>query len=237
MKIVKTNLYMLKDEPVPVVLESISLSGTQQTTFRLGDTFSSEGLVVTANYSNGTSNDVTSACTISEPDMSTTGVKDVNVSYTDGDVTKTASYQINVVPAETPVLFESISLSGDYKTEFKVGDTFTSEGLVVTAHYDGKDDEEVTGFEVDSSAVNMNEVGIYTVTVSYTVEEVTNSATYQVTVTEEETPVDPGSSEEPEAPETPKKKGCGGSLLTASIVIPTLLGLSTLVLIKKRKEK
>ena len=235
-----TNLFMLKDEPVPVVLDSISLSGTQQTTFRLGDTFSSEGLVVTANYSNGTSKDVTSASTISEPDMSTTGVKDVNVSYTDGDVTKTASYQINVVPAETPVLFESISLSGDYKTEFKVGDTFTSEGLVVTAHYDGKDDEEVTGFEVDSTAVNMNEAGIYTVTVSYTVEEVTNSATYQVTVTEEETPVDPGSSEEPEtpeAPETPKKKGCGGSLLAASIAIPTLLGLGTLVLIKKRKEK
>jgi len=44
-------------------------------------------------------------------------------------------------------------------------------------------------------------------------------------------------SSEPVTPDTPKKKGCGGSLLAASIAIPTLLGLSTLVLIKKRKEK
>ena len=248
----KTNIFILHDDPVPVVLESISLSGTYQTTFRVGDTFSYDGLVVVANYSNETSKEVTSGFTVSTPDLSEVGTKDVEVSYTDAGVTKTTTYQISVVPAETPVLFKSISLSGTYQTEFEVGDAFSYEGLVVTAHYDGKDDEVVTGYIVDSSEVNMDEAGIYTVNVSYTDGEVTNSASYQVTVkAKEEPPVDTSESEpidvsesEPESPsdssseqQPAKKKGCGGSIAATSIIL-SLLAVSGVALIasKKRKE-
>lgn len=85
----------------PVVLDSITLSGTYPTTFEVGDTFSYEGLVVTAHYSDLTSAAVT-GFTVSSPDMSTAGTKTITVSYTEGGVTKTATYQITVSEKELP---------------------------------------------------------------------------------------------------------------------------------------
>lgn len=77
-------------------LSSISLDTTNVTkTFTTGDTFSSTGLVTTAHYSDETSKTVTPT-SISTPDMSTSGQKTVTVSYTEGGVTKTATYYIQV---------------------------------------------------------------------------------------------------------------------------------------------
>lgn len=45
-----------------------------------------------------------------------------------------------------------------------------------------------------------------------------------------------GDSSEPVTPDKPKKKGCGGSIIAASILVPSLLGLGAFLLIK-RKEK
>lgn len=78
----------------PVTLESISVSG-QKTSFTVGDTFSFGG-VVTANYSNGSSADVTSSASFTGYDMSSTGSQTVTVSYIEGSVTKTTTYAINV---------------------------------------------------------------------------------------------------------------------------------------------
>lgn len=77
-------------------LSSISLSGDYPTAFYTGDTFSHEGMTVTATYSDASTEDVTSKATFSDCDMSTTGVKTVTVSYTEGSVTKTATYDITV---------------------------------------------------------------------------------------------------------------------------------------------
>ena len=137
-----------------------------------------------------------------------------------------------------PVVLESISLSGTHQTEFVVGDTFSYEGLVVTAHYSDDTSLAVGGFAVDSSSVNMAAVGTYTVTVSYTESTVTKTASYQVTVSE--APVDPEEpTSESETPSEPsKKKGCGGSIIATSAVLSviSLAGLGLLIL-KKRKEK
>lgn len=69
--------------------------------FVTGDTFTSEGLVVTANYSNCNDKNKTSKSVVTAPDMSSAGTKDVKVSYTEGDVTKEASYQITVTDPVT----------------------------------------------------------------------------------------------------------------------------------------
>ena len=78
------------------ILTGLTLSGTYPTTFNVGDTFSHEGMTVTATYDDETTEDVTSSATFSEPDMTTAGTKTVTVSYTEGDVTKTATYNITV---------------------------------------------------------------------------------------------------------------------------------------------
>ena len=104
--------YSCNSELEPV-LNEIVLSGSYQTEFSVGDSFSSSGLVVTANYLyGGESQVVTSEAVITPPDMSTAGSnKTVEVSYTEGGVTKTASYYINVNEA-------AAGLTGTYSSGY-----------------------------------------------------------------------------------------------------------------------
>jgi len=82
-------------------LSSIELITTGvKTTFVTNETFTSEGLVVTANYSNCSSKAVIPN-SISTPDMSSAGDKTVTVSYTEGGETKTNTYQITIVAPYT----------------------------------------------------------------------------------------------------------------------------------------
>ena len=83
--------------PPAATLESIAVSG-QQTVFTVGDTFAFDGKV-TATYSDGTTKDVTASAKVSTPDLSAAGTKEVTVSYTENDVTKTTKYNITVKTA------------------------------------------------------------------------------------------------------------------------------------------
>lgn len=80
-------------------LVSIALSGTYPTSFEQNDSFSHDGMVVTATYENASTQNVTALAEWSEPNMSTTGSKTVTVTYTEGAITKTASYSITVSAA------------------------------------------------------------------------------------------------------------------------------------------
>lgn len=66
---------------VTKTLTSISLSGTYPTTFYVDDTFSHEGIVVTASFDDNSTADVTQNASFSVPDMSSTGTKTVTVNY------------------------------------------------------------------------------------------------------------------------------------------------------------
>jgi beta-lactamase superfamily II metal-dependent hydrolase len=87
------------------VLSSISASGMTKTSYTVGDTLDTTGLVVTANYSDGTSSAVTgyttdptngTALTVSNTSMT--------VSYTEGGLTKTDSVALTVNPVSTKTL-------------------------------------------------------------------------------------------------------------------------------------
>lgn len=85
-------------------LASIALSGDYPTSFFVGNAFSHEGMTVTATYEDETTKDVTSKAQFSGYDMATvSSSQEVTVSYTEGEVTKTASYQIevNAIPTHT----------------------------------------------------------------------------------------------------------------------------------------
>ena len=169
---------IIKGTPaVSKTLSSISLSGTYPTTFKVGDTFSHEGMIVTANYDDNTSEDVTAYATFEGYDMSTAGEQEVTVSYTKGEVTKTATYDITV----ENVLLTGITLSGDYPTTFTVGDAFSHEGMTVTANYNDNTSEDVTA-DATFNGYDMSTAGDQEVTVSYTKGEVTKTAAYNITV-------------------------------------------------------
>lgn len=76
-------------------LESIAITTpATKTKFNTGDTFSSDGLVVTATFSDASSSVIVPV--VETPDLSSVGTKTVNVSYTFKEVTKSTSYDIVV---------------------------------------------------------------------------------------------------------------------------------------------
>ena len=81
------------------VLVSITISG-QITSIDRGSEFVFGG-TVTANYSNGTTADVTSSATLSGYDMSNSGTYTVTVSYTENEITVNATYELTVNKAWT----------------------------------------------------------------------------------------------------------------------------------------
>ena len=151
---------------------AVDVSGATNV-FHVGDTFTHEGVVVTAIYEDESTKNVTANATYSTPDMTTAGTKEVTVSYTENNVEKTTSYNVEV---KAPT---SITLSGTYPTEFNQGDAFSHEGLIVTANYDGVTPKDVTE-EVTFSTPDMTTIGTKAVTVTYG----TLTATYNITVTE-----------------------------------------------------
>ena len=84
-------------------LASIAVTG-QKTEFMVGDTFTYDTAVVTATYSDNSTKNVTASATFSSPDMTTAGTKPVTVTYSEGSVTQTATYNITVsAPAANTV--------------------------------------------------------------------------------------------------------------------------------------
>ena len=82
-------------------LTSIAISAeASKKTYLVDETFSSEGLEITASFSNA-ADAVVTPTSISSPDMSTAGVKTITISYTEGANTETTSYDITVKDAYT----------------------------------------------------------------------------------------------------------------------------------------
>ena len=163
------------------ILKSISLSGSYKKTFYVGEEFSYEGLIVTAHYDYKEDQQVTDFEVIA-PSMSNPTMRRVIVRYTEGTKTVEKYYFISIIALPIVATLESITLSGKVRTLFRVGQTFSYQGLVVTAHYSDSTSKQVTNFTVESSKVDMSEPGIYPVAVGYTENGVTVYARYEVEV-------------------------------------------------------
>ncbi|MBQ3497744.1 MAG: bacterial Ig-like domain-containing protein [Clostridia bacterium] len=84
------------DAPATKTLSGITVSSLpDKQTYSVGEDFDSTGLVVKANYSDGTSKTVTDY-TLDSFDSTTEGTKTVTVSYTEGGVTKTCTFDVTV---------------------------------------------------------------------------------------------------------------------------------------------
>lgn len=170
-------------DETPAVLQSIVLNiDNVKTEYERGELFVYKGLVVTAKYSKGEDKVVTGKAKVDSSAFNNKadGKYTIIVSYTEGEITKTANYEVTVnVPSLT-----SIELNTDsVKKVFYNNDEFNADGLVVTAKYDKAADSNVTAEAViDSSEFDNTRAGTYTVSVSYTYNGVTKTANYDVTV-------------------------------------------------------
>ena len=93
-------------EPEPKTLVSIAVDG-QTTTYTVGNTFEFDG-TVTATYDDESTATVTPT-SVSEPDMTTVGTKEITVSYTEGEVTAETKYTITVNEAPAGPIVATIA--------------------------------------------------------------------------------------------------------------------------------
>lgn len=146
-----------------------------KTTYVSGETFNPAGMVVTATYSNGATLKAT-GYSFSPDTALTDGTTSVTIEYTEGGVTKTAEQAITVVHRLTKIEITAQPT----KTTYEYGDSFQSAGMVVKATYSDGATANVTGYSC--SPTLLSTVGTQTITVSYTENGVTKTATTSVTV-------------------------------------------------------
>lgn len=158
-------------------LTGIALSGSYKKTFEYGNELDTTGLVVTASYSNGTSENVTALVTFSGYSATTLGEQTITVSYTEG-ATKTATYKVTVVD-----YLDYIEVTGNKKTDYKYGDSFSKENIVVIAHMKSGATKDVTN-SAQFSGYNGTSLSTQEITVKYTEGDHTAIAKYNVTVTD-----------------------------------------------------
>ena len=182
--------------------DSISVTGPDTTEYDLGDDLDLTGLVVTANYSDGSSREISSdAYTVSGYDADTAGKQEITVAYAG----KTDTFTVTVkeesgTDPQEPVLERIEVTTLPDKTEYKVGEELDLTGMVVTAYYSNHESEAVTDYTVegfDSSAAGGVEL---------TVRYGDKTTVFTVNVTEEST--EPGG-EDPSQPggENPSQPG------------------------------
>lgn len=107
--------------PAPVVTSAPTVtslyvsSKPNKTSYYAGDSFSTAGLKVIAEYSDGSSKDVTSSVIISTPDMYSNGNQTVNVTYTENGKRKDTSFNISISTPSISLSYTELSLNvGEY---------------------------------------------------------------------------------------------------------------------------
>ena len=161
---------------ITVKVECIGISVTTaptKTSYYIGDTFSNAGMIVAATYTDGSTKAVTGYTYPTTALASNTS--SVTISYVENGKTFTA-----VVPITVTAKYTGLSVTTNpTKTSYYVGDTFNPAGMVVKASYNDGSTKTVTGYTYSTSPFT---AGVTSVTISYTENGITYTATVSVTV-------------------------------------------------------
>ncbi len=157
-------------EAASKTLSSITLGGTYDTEFTVGDTFNHTGMTVTAHYSDSSTATVTGSATWSSPDMSSAGNKTVTVSYTESGTTKTADYSITVSAPSTSYITPAKNSTNGYTGQneslsFTYGNLTSS--LSVTSSNTSVVTVNTPSASAGSGTVQINFVGAGSTTVKF----------------------------------------------------------------------
>ena len=133
-----------------------------KTTYNVGDPFDAAGMVVTATYSDESTAEVTGYTTDAATVLATAGEnKNVTVSYTEGEVTRTATFKVTVNASLITVLSASVlknvgaltASNGSYTEEFsnKTVDGITLNGANISIN--AKNTPQISGAKTDSQKI------------------------------------------------------------------------------------
>ena len=167
-------------------LERIEVTAPEKTEYYQYESPDRSGMVITAYYSDGSVADIPSyKCQIEGFDTNEIGTKTVTVTYEENTFVASDDFEITVI--ERPNTVDRVEFNVDeVKKEFYVGQTFESKGLKCTVYYVDGTEADISNLErVDSSMVNMNYPGNYSVYAYVILEDHTYPYEYPVTVLED----------------------------------------------------
>jgi hypothetical protein len=168
-----------------VIFTGITLNtDTVTKAYTQGETLNLASLAVTANYSDGSSAAVTNytANPANGATLTATGDITVTITYTEGGVTQNGTFTVTV--SAPPVIFTGITLNtNSVKKFYNQNDTLNLAGLTVTANYSDNTSKTVTGYTASpADGADLTTAGFTPVTVTYTEDGVTRTATFTVSV-------------------------------------------------------
>lgn len=176
-------------ESQQVLLSSLSISSyPTKTSYDFNDQLDLTGVSVTAHYTDESTATVTGECTFTPANgssLTSSGTQIISVAYTEGGITRTTSFNITV--AAPPKSLSSIAVTTNPTVmSYTVGDTLDLTGIVVTATYSDNSTDDVTNICVFSPAdgTTLQTAGTQAVTISYTENYVTKTASLNVSVAE-----------------------------------------------------
>ena len=164
-------------------LESIKVTtAPTKTAYTEGEKFDKTGMKVIATYSDGTTKEVTDYTYTPAGELKTTDTA-ITVSYKEGEKTVEAKYTITV-KAKPPVAqktLESIKVTtAPTRTTYTEGEKFDKTGMKVIAKYSDGTTKEIRNYAY--TPAGELKTTDKTITVSYTENEVTKTATQEITV-------------------------------------------------------
>ncbi len=131
-----------------------------KTDYQAGDSLDPDGLQISLNFSDGSSQIVSTGFGISPMTLEKAGTQTIIISYQD----KTCSFSVNVEEAEEKI--EGIGvLTPPSKTEYKPGESFDSTGLSIRVYTNLGHRDVYEGFEI--SPQSFEKTGDQTITISY----------------------------------------------------------------------
>ena len=168
----------------PVVDYINVITRPSKTTYAQGDNLDLSGIVVKAYYDDGTARDVAPLCVFSPADgstLDTMGTQNVSVSYTDKGKTVTTSFDVSVTVLE---LARITITTMPIKTKYTQNERLDLNGIVVMAIYNNGDTAIVTSncLYVPANGETLSELGVQTISVSYTENSVTKTTFFSVEV-------------------------------------------------------
>ena len=154
-----------------------------KTSYKAGEKINLSGMVVKANFSDGSSQDITSQCTFS-PSAGTTVYEDttkINVTWIWDKANIT--YQTSQAITVTRMLSSIAIITQPTKRNYTTGETLNLTGMVVKATFNSGNSAVVTSYTTSpENGSTLNTTGTITVTVSYSENGVTKTASTTVTV-------------------------------------------------------
>ncbi|MBR5232572.1 MAG: bacterial Ig-like domain-containing protein [Clostridia bacterium] len=165
----KTATFNVTVKPISPVSFTIKTLPVK-TTYYVGDTLDTTGLILNVTYDNNTTNTLSAGFICSPTKLDTAGIQKINVSY----IGKIQTFDVTVLPVE----LTGISVnSNPKKTTYFVGDAFDPSGLTLTATYSNGTTETITrGFTCTPATLDTE--GSQTITVTYK----NKTTTFDVTV-------------------------------------------------------